>query len=687
MSKERSNPVEENRVALLVSYSWGALHFDGVAGELAERDWSSCVETLQIRAPIRLTRRMLREASVIVHVDCDPLNAVHISNGTLSTPKPILLQMDGVLEYANTFLNPRVGIRSAPVDCVLASGLHDRAILRALRNRAAATGLPRLAGFADRVKACCGHDDPQGILVAAANQPAFTSGARIRLLASLAKIKDEAAGLSLPIRWRIGRRIARELGVKNDSCDLAHSLASVRAVITSASTLAVESMMAHKPTAILHPHPWPLWIPCAWRYDGDSSSRFSQDRATMEALQGKDTSANAAAAESIAKIFGNTEQFKADSIHELFNAVLNPNDEMMSIQERIVRSYQCRQPAKRVARLIECVSAMNQSTPRTTRKDIGVPEPHGGIIEVFDALYKQGATKIAVVASRAPSPEHVSLAEHRSDQIESFVVIGNPNGASLLGIKAYGLDQVESLVSSNTRLVIAPQEDCSMVVATRSLRSSGIHAVVSLDSSSIEYIDGVIDQASVTNEHAQVRTILEDGLLCGAHSCSVDQILDGQRPAMLVLKGDESDFEIYQRSRDWRNAGTIVRSLRWCDAELSSPERFASMVAELNGQEYAIYGGGIHTHRLLTYSAVTNLPCMILDDGAADSEMFKNIPVVHPSDARASEPRVVILSSLTHELAMWKRSARLRQSGVRVLPLYTSAGNLESQTTEARIEI
>jgi len=275
----------------------------------------------------------------------------------------------------------------------------------------------------------------------------------------------------------------------------------------------------------------------------------------------------------------------------------------------------------------------------------------------------------------------VGLAEHRADQIAGFVVVGEPDGATLLGIPAISFARLDELVSSGHSLLIAPHGDCSMVVATRGLRRSGRHVVFDSGSESFGHIDRVVDEAEEMLSMGEVRTTLDDGLIPGAHSFDINQILDGQRPAMLVLKGDERDFEIYMRSHAWRRDGTLVHSLGWSDSELSSPERFAAVVSGLGNRPYAIYGGGLHTQRLLKYSTVCHQPSCILDDRVhcddGGDHRFEGIEMAHPLSELAGSVETVILSSCVHEPAMWERSAQLRRCGKQVVPLYAPGSSFE----------
>ncbi|PCI11579.1 hypothetical protein COB72_00045 [bacterium] len=362
MADSPIKPGSKKPKALLIGLGQHAHYFDGVAQALSDCGVGVTTDFLQRQGPVFLSSEQAAGVDVIVHRDCVKAHARKVVEAAGSENKPTVLLMDGVLEYANTFLNQGVEnqfLRPAPADVVLASGEHDRRIFEALGNRASATGLVRLNGFADRVKACQCEHQPDGLLVATANQPAFTAGGRARLLASLKEILEEGTRNGFQIRWRIDQQLAQEIGVAVDQGDLAESLASVQAVLTSASTLAIESMLANKPTGIIHPHPWPLWIPTAWRLDGSCSEGVEQDLQAMKALDGADKAANKAANDSIQEVFDGAKPIRTSSICQLIDALFEPCDELRSLQDRIVQQYACEDSPMRAAKTIECAASMS----------------------------------------------------------------------------------------------------------------------------------------------------------------------------------------------------------------------------------------------------------------------------------------------------------------------------------------
>lgn len=354
MTRERSNhrsTTPPRRVMLLAPE--GFEHHFGLLPNALERQIDRiALETLQPYAPLRVSDAMADACDAIVHVEGVLGRAIGVRRAAARTGTPLALLMDGVLEYANTFLNAGAGsafLRPAPADVVFCAGPHDRAILRALGNRAVATGLPRLEAFETRVRESTVCLGPRGLLVATANNPSFTFGGRVRLLKSLDGIRTALARRGVPVRWRIASDLAADLGVEIDSGSLAESLSAVRGVITAASTLALEAMIAGKPTGLLHPHPWPLWLPSAWMHRGDALDGMDEDRDRMRAAAAVSAAANAAAEASFARAAKGVSRYESFSAGDLVDSLLTPSRELLALQDRCVRALSRRGAASRVA--------------------------------------------------------------------------------------------------------------------------------------------------------------------------------------------------------------------------------------------------------------------------------------------------------------------------------------------------
>lgn len=390
-----SDEYDEHR-ALLVASPRGVHHFAGVAEALAERGVACEVECLQERTPSRLCARMARRVRAIVHADGVSSHAEPLMRTARQVGWPVALLMDGVLEYANTFLNDRAGqgfLRPAPANIVLAAGTHDRAILRALGNRSVATGLPRIEAFA-RDSAHLHATPGSALLIATANQPAFTLGARRRIVESLAMLRDEASRRGIETRWRIAADIAQLLGVEPDQSTLIESLGRARAVISTASTLVLEAMIAGRPTAVLHPHPWPLWLPSAWVWRGESRSGWDTDVAAVADLRGEDERANSAARRSAQSALGDGETLDESDVARLLESLLTPCQGLMATQRNVLAHCCSNGSSRRVARIVEHLTRASSSPApeRLPSRTITAMPPSSGVLRVVSIIESHGSS-------------------------------------------------------------------------------------------------------------------------------------------------------------------------------------------------------------------------------------------------------------------------------------------------------
>ncbi len=201
-----------------------------------------------------------------------------------------VLLMDGIVEWRNTYKNPRVWdnfLQPAPVDVIACAGALDESTLRSMGNRAVATGLPRLAP-----NARLPMPQTNTLLIATAQTPAFNPEERDRLLQALSNIKEQIQNLNIHPIWRMTGGLDKDLGVELSQDSLTQDLALSDAVITTPSTLMLEAMMAGRPTALLHPHPCTCWQKdyALWLYDGSeyyiqtAGLRITDSQSMIQAL-------------------------------------------------------------------------------------------------------------------------------------------------------------------------------------------------------------------------------------------------------------------------------------------------------------------------------------------------------------------------------------------------------------------
>ena len=155
-------------------------HLPGVAAELAARGLTAERQDEQHRPP-----RVRMGTRVVVVTDVLDPRCVRALRMARKVDARTVLLMDGLVEWRNTYANPRVGdgfLRPAPVDVVCCSGLVDARTLTTFGNTCRPTGLPRID---DRFGESMPRDERAPILVATANTPAFNDDERERLLEAI----------------------------------------------------------------------------------------------------------------------------------------------------------------------------------------------------------------------------------------------------------------------------------------------------------------------------------------------------------------------------------------------------------------------------------------------------------------------------------------------------------------------
>jgi hypothetical protein len=193
---------------------------------------------------------------------------------------PILILADGILEYRNTWQNPAVsdGAIFQPVvghklACI---GRGQARIVEAWNNvgKCEVVGLPRLDQA--ELQECLPVQDSGifRILVATASTPAFTDGQRAHVIHSLDCLKKRFDNnpyvnhRKFEVTWRVTSGLDEAIGLTgadgSSSVSLSDAIEMADAVITTPSTLYLESIQKRRPTAILDFNNSPLYVPSAW---------------------------------------------------------------------------------------------------------------------------------------------------------------------------------------------------------------------------------------------------------------------------------------------------------------------------------------------------------------------------------------------------------------------------------------
>ena len=189
---------------------------------------------------------------------------------------PILILADGVLEYRNTWDNPTIPSGSIyqplmghKIACI---GSSSARLIEAWGNggKVEVVGLPRLDELIGEQP-----DLPieNNILITTATTPAFTDDQRQKVVESIRDLKaafDEGLefdGKPVSATWRLTDGLYAEIEMEDPGEDqpmLLDAIRNSRAVITTPSTIYLESALLDRPTAILDYSNSPAMAPSVW---------------------------------------------------------------------------------------------------------------------------------------------------------------------------------------------------------------------------------------------------------------------------------------------------------------------------------------------------------------------------------------------------------------------------------------
>ena len=196
-----------------------------------------------------------------------------------------LILMDGISDWRNSFERPfgKDDLSYAPPESpfqlpslctyIACIGFNQFTFLSKFGNseKVILTGSPKLDDFYTESRAYALSIDKAGtqpsgkkILICTARTPAFNKHQMEKLMSFLEAGKSALKDSGYQLNWRVSFDIAEQLGVSNSTQSLIDDLANTDVVLTSPSTLGIESMMLEKPTAILNPFNSPLFLQSPW---------------------------------------------------------------------------------------------------------------------------------------------------------------------------------------------------------------------------------------------------------------------------------------------------------------------------------------------------------------------------------------------------------------------------------------
>ena len=216
---------------------------------------------------------------------------------------PVLILSDGIIEYRNVWEHPDLaqGSMFQPVlghklACI---GRGQARVIESWGNAGycEVVGLPRL----DQIDfANTAQPDSAGsfrVLVATATTPAFNTAQRETVVESLKQLKDWFAknpvlsssngdqARPIEVVWRLSDGLESDIGLELESSEnesdpdqrppIGEAMESVDAVITTASTMILESMLRKRPTAVLDFHNSPCYFSTPWMIKSSDQIGFT----------------------------------------------------------------------------------------------------------------------------------------------------------------------------------------------------------------------------------------------------------------------------------------------------------------------------------------------------------------------------------------------------------------------------
>lgn len=192
---------------------------------------------------------------------------------------PSLYIMDGIIEWRLQWESPRFGAgggiaynQPITTDKIACLGWQSARTLESWGNvgKCEIVGAARFDHYLSDPVARASHDGPKRLLVMTANTPGFTPEQVAVVERSLLDVQEALSRQEgwEPI-WRVRRGLDEKLGLQDRFPELRgrplrQVLAQADAVLTTASTVILEAMLAGLPTAMLDYFNNPAYVPTAW---------------------------------------------------------------------------------------------------------------------------------------------------------------------------------------------------------------------------------------------------------------------------------------------------------------------------------------------------------------------------------------------------------------------------------------
>lgn len=219
------------------------------------------------------------QADLLLTPSCDWYEAAACIEEARRLKIPSLYLMDGIIEWRHQWENPKFGAgggipynQPVTTDKVACLGWQSARTLEAWGNigKCEIVGAPRFDPYLRKPVVREEHEGPRRLLVMTANTPGFTAKQLEKVERSLVDVKTylEKKPEWEPI-WRVRRGLDEKLGLTDKFSHLREQslkeiLSQADAVLTTPSTVLLESMLAGLPTAILDYTNSPQYVTAAW---------------------------------------------------------------------------------------------------------------------------------------------------------------------------------------------------------------------------------------------------------------------------------------------------------------------------------------------------------------------------------------------------------------------------------------
>ncbi|MCC7208160.1 MAG: hypothetical protein IT323_12700 [Anaerolineae bacterium] len=241
----------------------------------------------------------LHSPDVLLTLSDDWYEAYAVINEAKRLNIPSLLMMDGIIEWRHQWEDPNLGAggniayyQPVVTDKVACLGWLNARTLEAWGNagKCEIVGAPRFDHYLEQpVAPPAVHDGPKHLLVMTANTPGFTPGQIAQVEQALCDVRDFLTNQRewQPI-WRVTKGLDARLSLHDDfphlrGRPLREVLAAADGVLATPSTVLLESMLAHRPTALLDYSNSPPYVSAAW-----SITAKAHIAPTLESLYSQD---------------------------------------------------------------------------------------------------------------------------------------------------------------------------------------------------------------------------------------------------------------------------------------------------------------------------------------------------------------------------------------------------------------